>query len=64
MQAIGILTYLQGTSRPDISMATHQAARLCINPMLSHERAAQIIARYLKGTNKVIIFRPDGSSNL
>ena len=26
-QAIGMLTYLHGTSRPDISMATYQVAR-------------------------------------
>ena len=49
-QAISMLTYLQGTSRPDISMATHQAARLCIDPKLSHKRAVHRIGRYLKAT--------------
>ena len=58
-QAIGMLTYLQGTTRPDISMATHQAARFSIDPKLSHERAVHRIGRYLKGTNnKGFIFRP------
>jgi len=36
---IGILTYLQGISRPDISMAVHQCARFSNDPKLSHERA-------------------------
>ena len=58
-QAIGMLTYLQGTSRPDISMAVHQAARFTMNPKLSHERAVHRIARYLKATkNKGIILDP------
>ena len=59
-QAIGMLTYLQGTSRPDISMAVHQAARFTIDPKLSHERAVHRKGKYLKGTNdKGIIFKPD-----
>ena len=37
--AIGMLTYLQGTTRPDISMAVHQCARFSVSPMLSNERA-------------------------
>lgn len=64
-QAIGMLTYLQGTSRPDISMAVHQAARFTIMPMLSHERAVYRIAKYLKGTaDKGIIIKPDPSLGL
>ena len=39
----GMLGYLQGTSRPDISMATHQCARLNSNPKLCHERAIKRI---------------------
>ena len=31
-QAIGMLTYLQGTTRPDIAMAVHQCARFSSNP--------------------------------
>ena len=46
-QAIGVLMYVQGTSRPDISMAVHQAARFCIDPKLSYERAVHKIGRYL-----------------
>ena len=36
---IGMLGYLQGTTRPDISMPTHQCARFNNDPKLSHERA-------------------------
>jgi len=34
-QAVGMLTYHQTTSRPDISMAVHQCARYSISPMLT-----------------------------
>jgi len=42
-----MLNYLQGSTRPDISMAVHQCARFCNDPKLSHERAVQRIVRYL-----------------
>ena len=62
---MGMLTYLQGTFRPDISMATHQAARFYIAPKLSHERAVHRIGIYLKPTkDKCIIFRPDRNKGL
>ena len=64
-QAIGMLTYLQGTSRPDISIATHQAARFFISPRLSHEQSVHRIVKYLKATkDKSIIFRPDVNKGL
>ena len=54
-----MLTYLQGTTRHDVSMSTHQAARFSIDPKISHERAVHRIGRYLKGTSsKGFIFRP------
>ena len=43
----GMLGYLQLTSRPDISMATHQCARFNNNPKLCHERAVKRICKYL-----------------
>ncbi len=43
--AIGMLTYLTGSVRPDIAMATHQCARFSINPMRSHEQAVMRIGR-------------------
>ena len=43
-QAIGMLNYLQNSTRPDISFAVHQAARFCQDPKLSHERAVRQLA--------------------
>ena len=64
-QAVGLLTYLQGTTRPDIAMAVHQCARFSINPMLSHERAIKRIGRYLLGNkNRGIVFKPDSQKGL
>lgn len=60
-----MLTYLQGTSRPDISMATHQVARFCIAHKLSHERAVCHIGRYLKaGKDKGMIVTHNGDKGL
>ena len=44
---VHMLGYLQGTSRPDISIATHQCARFCSSPNPSHERVVKRIVRYL-----------------
>ena len=64
-QAIGMLNYLAGTTRPDIAMAVHQAAQFCIDPKLSHERAVYRIGKYLRGTrDKGIIIRPDHDKGL
>ena len=41
--AIGMLAYLTGGVWPDIAMATHQCARLSINPMRLHELAVMRI---------------------
>ena len=61
----GMLGYLQLTSRPDTSMATHQCARFNNNPMLCHERAIKRICKYLLGTmDKGMIYRPDLSRGL
>ena len=60
-----MLGYLQGTSRPAIAIATHQCARFCSNPKLSHERAVKRIVRYLLDSrDKGIIFRPGLSKGL
>ena len=62
---IGMLGYLQGTTRPDIAMATHQCARFCTDPKLSHERAVKRIVRYLLDTkDEGIIYKPDTSRGL
>ena len=63
--AIGMLGYLSGSTRPDISMATHQCARFNNDPKLSHKRAVKKIGRYLLDTkDKGLIFKPDTSKGL
>ena len=62
---VGMLGYLQNSTRPDISMASHQCARFNNNPKLSHERSIRRIAKYLVGTqNKGIVFKPDLSRGI
>ena len=59
---IGMLNYLEKTTRPDLAFAVHQAARFSINPKLSHERAIHRIVKYLVGTkDKGLLFRPNKS---
>ena len=43
----GILTYLQGTTLPDILMVVHQYARFSGSPTLTYKRAIIRIGRYL-----------------
>ena len=60
-----MLTYLTGSVRPDIAMATHQCARFSINPMQSHEQAVMRIGRYLLSTKeKGMIYRPDSTRGI
>ena len=59
-----ILNYLTSTTRPDLAMAVHQAARFCIDPKLSHERAINRVGKYLIGTVKGLVFKPDPSKGL
>ena len=64
-QVIGMLNYLQSTSRPDISMATHQCARFCQDPKALHERAVRQIGKYLLGTKtRGIKYYPDASKGI
>jgi len=63
--AVGMYSYLQGNTRPDISMAVHQTARFCNNPMLAHEKAITRLGRYLLHTrDKGIIYSPDETKGL
>ena len=58
--AVGMLNYLQASTRPDISMAVHQCARFCIDPRITHERAIMRIGKYLLGTkDRGLSFIPD-----
>ena len=64
-QLVGMLGYLQHTTRPDIAMATHQCARFSANPKLVHERGIKRICKYLlTSMDKGIIFKPDLSRGL
>ena len=57
---IGMLNYLEKTTRPEIAFAVHQCARFCESPKLSHERAVHRIVRYLVGTkDKGLFFKPN-----
>jgi len=57
---VGMLSYLQGHSRIDISLAVSQVARYVHNPKRSHEESIERIGRYLKGTlNEGLVLKPD-----
>lgn len=63
--AVGMLSYLQANSRPDISMPVHQCARFCNDPKLSHEQAITRIGRYLRHSKtRGIVYKPDPSKGL
>ena len=62
---VGMLSYLQGHTRPDISMPVHQMAHFCNDPKLSHEQAITCIGRYLLGSrDKGIKYKVDLSKGL
>jgi hypothetical protein len=62
---VGMLLYLAGNSRCDISFAVHQCARFSHAPRLSHEKAIKRICRYLKGTRtEGLIYRPQNDRGL
>jgi hypothetical protein len=57
--AVGMAGYLQGSTRPEISMASHQCARFVNDPKRSHERAMIRLVRYLKSTSsRGIVYSP------
>ena len=56
----GMLQYLQGHTRPDISFAVSQTSRFLHLPKRSHEQALIQIGQYLKGTlDEGIIMKPN-----
>jgi hypothetical protein len=60
-----MLTYLQGNTRPEILMATHQLARFCQDSRLSHEQATTHLGRYLAHTkDRGIVYEPDKSMGI
>jgi hypothetical protein len=55
-----MLTYLTGSVRPDIAMATHQCARFSVSPIRSHEQAIIRIGQYFLSTKeKGMVYKPD-----
>jgi hypothetical protein len=63
--AIGMLTYLSTSTRPDIAFAIHQCARFSTAPKRIHEVAIRRIVHYLKGTkDKGYILRPSTACTL
>ena len=59
---VGMLNYLQGHSRIDITFAVSQFARYVHAPNWSHELALERIGHYLKGTSdKGLVLRPTPS---
>ena len=56
---VGMLLYLSGNTRPDITFAVSQVARFTHNPKKSHATAIKMIVRYLAVTiEKGIIIPP------
>jgi hypothetical protein len=62
---VGMLLYLAGNTRPDITMAVSQVCRFSNSPKQSHSKAVKHILRYLKGTaDKGMLVRPNGTLSL
>ncbi|KAL7474153.1 hypothetical protein ACHAW6_000145, partial [Cyclotella cf. meneghiniana] len=56
---VGMLLYLAGHTRPNITYAVNCCAHYMFNPRLSHEKALKRIGRYLKATcDKGLILKP------
>ena len=57
-----MLTYLQGNSIPEISMAVQHTAQFSNSPMLRHEKSIKRLGQYLYHTKKEgIIYNHDTS---
>ncbi len=64
-RAVGMLSYLGNTVRPEIQMAVHQCARFSVNPMRSHKLAIMRIGRYLcDNCKRGVIFKVDKTKGL
>jgi hypothetical protein len=63
--AVGMLSYLGNSVRPEIQMAVHQTARFLVNPMRSHELAIMRISWYLcNNCKRGIIYKVDRSKGI
>ena len=55
----GMLTYLQGNSRPEMSMVVHQTEQFFKKPNLSHKQAIKQLGQYLLNTKiDGIVYNP------
>ena len=62
---IGMMLYLSGHSRPDITFAVSQCAKFTHSPTRLHEKALERIGLYLKKTReKGLILKPEHHSEL
>ena len=62
---VGMIGYLHGHTRPDITFAASQCARFTHNTRRSHEIALERIGQYLKGTmDKGLILNPSDDFNI
>jgi hypothetical protein len=65
VSVVGMLQYLQGHSRLDITFAVSQCARYTQNPKGSHEIALERIGQYLKHTrDKGLVLKPTNSLDI
>jgi hypothetical protein len=61
---IGKLNFLLQSTRPEIAVSVHQAARFTAKPKISHTEAVHYIIKYLLGSrDKGLIFTPDLSKS-
>ena len=62
---VGMLSYLDKTTRPYFKIAVHQCARFYNDPRLSHDRAFLVIEKHFLGTkDKVVVYKPDSNRGL
>ena len=59
------MSYLAGTSRPDIPFSVHKCEKYSIDPKQSHEESVKRIRPYLNKTkDKCLVFTPDGKNGI
>ena len=62
---VGMLLYLSGHTRPDLTYSVSQVARFMFTPNHRHEVAIKMIGRYLIGTwDKGMILNPSATLNI
>jgi hypothetical protein len=62
---VGKLNFLEKSTRPDLSYASHQCARFSSDPKREHGNAIKWLGRYLLGTkDKGLIYRPKAGKGL